>query len=180
MHACATPLVTGPVGQIRQVRSGHDEDGEAPPREQLARNTTEMESRMGRTPHDNEVGPAILRQELELGCNLTVAAGEVAANTCLAQLLGHKAREAIVAVGVTGERDRREEPAEGGCPGDVGDEAGVDTALFAHRQADGHRERPVARFRAVGPDDDASYAHALLSRSGRVGAGVGRSDQLTS
>ena len=76
-----------------------------------------MESRVGRTSHDYEVGLAVLREVFQLCSNLTAATGEVAANTCLAQFLGHDLPQSLVALGITDERDRRKEPAEGGRPG---------------------------------------------------------------
>ncbi len=159
--------------------SGHDENREAASREELSWDTAEMESWVGRTSHDDEVGFAVLREELELGGNLAASTGEVAANTCLAQFLGHELCELLVALGITDERDRRKETAEGGRPGHVRNETGVDAALLAYCQADGHCESAVARRRAVDPDDDAPYAHALLSRGGRRRAWEGRSYQLT-
>ena len=60
--------------------SRHDEDREAAPPEELAGHAAEVEMGVGRTSHDDEVGLAGLRQELELGANVAAAAGEVAAD----------------------------------------------------------------------------------------------------
>jgi hypothetical protein len=54
------------------------------PREQLLRDAAKVEMGMGRASHDDKVGLAAHRQQLELGGDLTAAAGEVAADVCLA------------------------------------------------------------------------------------------------
>ena len=145
--------------QKAAVSSRYDEDREASPAEQLARDAAEVEMGVGRASHDDQVGLAGLRQELELGAYLTAAAREVAADVRQEELLGDIAGEAFVAFGVRDQGDGREESADGRRPGQVGDETGVDAALLALREADGHREGAVARLRTVDPDDDALYVH---------------------
>ncbi len=110
--------------------------------------------------HDDQIRLASLRQDLELGSDLTATAGEVAPDVRLEELLGDKAGEELVALGVGDERDGREEPTDGGRPGQVGDIAGMNTSLLAHGEANRHGERSVTGVGAVDADHDAADAHA--------------------
>src|ERR1019366_5250773 len=111
--------------------SGYDEDREASAAEQLAWHAAEMQMRVLRATDDDEVGPAGLCQDLDLCTDLARAACEVPADVCLEQLFGDIAGKALVTLAVDEQRDRREEPADGCCPGQVRDKTGVDTSLFA-------------------------------------------------
>ena len=147
--------------------SRHDEDRKAAPPEELAGYPSEMEMGVRRATHDDQVGPAGLREYLELRPDVTVTAGEVATDLRPEELLGHKAGQALVALGVRDQAARERKTADGGRSGEVGHEAGVHTALLAHRQADRHGEGAKACLRTVESDNDAVEPHRILLSRGR-------------
>lgn len=76
-----------------------------------------MKVGMRRATDDDEIRLARLGEEFQLVADLAATAGEVTSDMCLVKLLGDKAGQAFVALGVGDQRDRREKPPMAAAPG---------------------------------------------------------------